>query len=97
MTETFTSKPRRVTEKAFALAVGCHPSTAARIRNGERMPGRELFQKIVDAYDLDPVESFRYFCGPRKEFGEYIQREVFRVTKEDIERDRELSSIRYNK
>ena len=87
--------PRRVTLQEFSAAVECHFTTASRIRSGARMPGRELFNRIVRTYGLDPAESLRYFCGSREEFGRYMRESVFRVDDADMARDRQLSSIRH--
>lgn len=91
------AKRERVTLPEFAAAVECHFTTASRIRSGTRMPGRELFKRIVSTYGLDPAESLRYFCGSRTEFGRYMRENVFNVDDSDMERDRQLSAIRRNK
>jgi hypothetical protein len=88
---------RRVTLQEFSASVECHFSTASRIRSGERMPGRELYNRIVKTYGLDPAEALRYFCGSRVEFGRYLRRTVFKVDDADMARDRQLSSIRHAK
>ena len=87
---------RRVTLKEFADSVGCHMTTASRLRRGDRMPGRELFLRIVNVYGLDPREALLKFTGPREEFGLYLRENVFKVTEDDVERDRQLSTIRHN-
>lgn len=88
---------RRVTLKEFSDSVGCHFTTASRLRAGQRMPGRELFNEIVKVYGLDPAEALRYFCGSREDFGRYLRSKVFKVNDADMARDQQLSAIRHNK
>lgn len=98
MTDTHTTNKieRRVTLKEFADSVQCHLTTASRLRAGDRMPGRELFQRIVNVYGLEPKEALLKFTGPRDAFGQYLREKVFKVSEEDVERDRQLSTIRHN-
>lgn len=77
-----------LTLDAFAKAVGCHFTSASRLRAGTRYPGRALFNKIVKTYNLDPNEALTAYCGPMDEFGAYMQAKVFNVIAEDIEADR---------
>ena len=67
----------------FAESVDCHFTTASRLRAGTRIPGRELFMRIVKTYDLDYNEALTAFCGPRDEFGSYLRTHVFGVTDEE--------------
>lgn len=72
-----------VTLEAFADRVGCHFTTASRLRAGERMPSRETLGKIVEEYDLDKEEVLDLFTqGDRRKFGEYLQRHVFKTSDE---------------
>lgn len=69
-----------VTLDAFAERVQCHFTTASRLKSGERLPGRELLGRIIDAYDLDPQEAMRIFTSSgdaRQRFGEYLREKVF--------------------
>lgn len=68
-----------VTLEAFADRVGCHFTTASRLRSGERMPSRELLGRIVKAYGLDKRKTLDlYTAGDAPKFGEYLQASVFR-------------------
>lgn len=78
----------------FADKVGCHFTTASRLRSGDRMPGREMFDRIVKAYDLDPLEALTAFCGSRDGFGAYLRANVFDVTEEDVKADKERNAPR---
>lgn len=83
---------RRVTLREFSDAVDCHFTTASRIRAGQRMPSRVLFDRIVKTYNLDPAEALLRFCGPRLEFGRYMRQTIFKVTEEELAQDRRCST-----
>jgi len=82
-------RPLSETLQEFATKVGCSVSTASRIKDGSRMPGRLLFNKIVEQYDLNPIEALHKFCGPKDEFGSYMRKAVFKITNEDLKADKE--------
>lgn len=42
----------------FGTRVGCDPTMASRLRNGQRMPSAHLLGRIIDAYD-DGSGQFR--------------------------------------
>jgi transcriptional regulator with XRE-family HTH domain len=70
-----------VTLEAFADRVGCHFTTASRLRSGDRMPSRELLGRIVEAYDLDRERTLNLFtAGTPDDFGKYLREEVFKGT-----------------
>ncbi len=72
--------PSAVTLDAFAERVGCHFTTASRLKSGERLPGRELLGRIIDAYDLDVQEAMRIYTSggdARQKFGQYLCDHVF--------------------
>lgn len=72
------SNTETVTLEAFADRVGCHFTTASRLRSGERMPSKTLLGRIVEAYDLDKTEAFDLFTtGTPVEFGDYLREKVF--------------------
>lgn len=74
-----------VTLEAFAARVGCHFTTASRLRNGERMPSRELLGRIVEEYDLNPKEVLDLFTtGAPSEFGDYLKEHVFKVDSDEV-------------
>lgn len=79
---------RRITIHEFADEVGCHYTTASRIRSGDRMPGRDLFYRILQRYNLDREEALTAYTGTRAEFGRYMREKVFHVTDEDVLNDR---------
>lgn len=61
----------------FATAVGCHLSTASRLRSGERLPSRELLGRIVRIYELSRDEAFDAFTAGPATFGLFLQSRVF--------------------
>jgi transcriptional regulator with XRE-family HTH domain len=70
-----------VTLEAFAARVGCHFTTASRLRAGERMPGRELLGRIVQEFDLDEAEAFKVYTRENPaEFGEFLREYVFEAS-----------------
>jgi transcriptional regulator with XRE-family HTH domain len=48
-----------VTQGQFAEAIGCHYTLVTRYRNGERLPTVEHLAKIIEVYELDPMEVIR--------------------------------------
>lgn len=82
------NKSATTTLSEFAERIGCHFTTASRIRSGNRIPGREMFDKIVKAYNLDPMEALKAYVGPRYDFGAYMRREVFHITEEELRADK---------
>jgi len=84
----------RVTLYSFAAAVECHFTTASRLRSGTRMPGRELFNRIVKVYSLNPIEALDAFSKTPKEFGKYLRDNVFHISDEDLARDQEVNRER---
>lgn len=72
-----------VTLEAFADRVGCHFTTASRLRSGDRMPSRELLGRIVEAFDLDKEKTFDLFTsGDASQFGAHLRATVFAVESE---------------
>lgn len=78
-----------VTLGEFAKTIGCHFTTASRIKDGSRMPGRLMFDKIIKQYDLDPLEALTKFCGDKETFGRYMRENIFGLTDEDLRADKE--------
>lgn len=68
-----------VTLEAFADRVGCHFTTASRLRSGERKPSPVLLGRIVEEYGLDREEAFDLYTKKdnNPEFGAYLRRVVF--------------------
>ena len=68
-----------VTLEAFAARVGCHFTTASRLRAGKRLPGRRTLGKIVREYDLDPADALEAFSDSKETFGEFLRSNVFKT------------------
>lgn len=73
-----------VTLEAFADRVGCHFTTASRLRSGDRMPSKKLLGHIVEEYGLNKEEAFDLFTsGTASEFGAYLREQIFKTSDED--------------
>lgn len=66
-----------VTLEMFSERVGCHFTTASRLRAGERLPGRRLLGRIVREYGLDRDKAFDAFTAGPDEFGVFLRETVF--------------------
>lgn len=79
-----------VTLEAFAARVGCHFTTASRLRAGQRLPGRKLLGRIVNEYSLsqeDTEEAFRIFTDEGEaEFGAFLRDKIF-ASDDEVEGD----------
>src|SRR5688500_9702187 len=67
----------RVTNEQFGEAVGCDYTMASRLRNGQRLPSRELLERIVNAYGLDGNEALRATAGGGESFARFLADHVF--------------------
>lgn len=67
----------RVTNNEFGDRVGCDFTMASRLRNGERLPSRELLERIVAAYGLDGNEALAATRAGRSAFKEFLRVKVF--------------------
>lgn len=75
-----------VTLEAFSERVGCHFTTASRLRSGDRLPGRKLLGRITHEYHLDPSDVLDAYSSSQEEFGRYLRVHVFKTpTEEDLE------------
>jgi len=75
-----------VTLEAFADRVGCHFTTASRLRSGDRLPGRRLLGKITKEYHLEPAEVLEAYSDSQEAFGRYLRVYVFHTpTEEDLQ------------
>lgn len=75
-----------VTLEAFADRVGCHFTTASRLRSGDRLPGRKLLGKITREYHLEPAEVLEAYSDSQEAFGQYLRVHVFHSpTPEDVQ------------
>lgn len=90
MNETIFGNPnRRVTLYEFSKAVGCHFTTASRLRSGDRMPGGKILLETVKKYGLDPMKTLEAFGTEDPEvFGRFLRKDVFHVTDEDLLNDK---------
>lgn len=78
--DAFTTMPGQhyaVTLDEFADRVGCHFTTASRLRGGHRLPGRELLGRIVEAYNLDDKEALTAFTSGKEAFGQLLRDRIF--------------------
>lgn len=66
-----------VTLEMFSERVGCHFTTASRLRSGERLPGRRLLGRIVREYGLNRDKAFDAFTAGPDEFGVFLRETVF--------------------
>lgn len=78
-----------VTLETFSERVGCHFTTASRLRSGERLPGRRLLGRIVHTYNLDRDKAFDAFTAGPDEFGAFLRATVFNT--DSIEAEAELA------
>lgn len=78
-----------VTLEMFSERVGCHFTTASRLRSGERLPGRRLLGRIINTYNLDRNKAFDAFVAGPDEFGAFLRATVF--TADDVETEAELA------
>lgn len=67
----------RVTNEQFGERVGCDYTMASRLRNGLRLPSRELLERIVAAYDLDGSEALEATAEGKEAFSRYLRDHVF--------------------
>ncbi|HZP15636.1 MAG TPA: helix-turn-helix transcriptional regulator [Nocardioides sp.] len=53
------SVQRPVSQMQFAADIGCHYTLVTRYRNGERLPTVEHLARMIETYDLDPMEAIK--------------------------------------
>jgi transcriptional regulator with XRE-family HTH domain len=66
-----------ITNEEFGANVGCDFTMASRLRNGKRLPSRELLESIVSFYHLDANEALAATRGGKEAFAAYLDRTVF--------------------
>jgi transcriptional regulator with XRE-family HTH domain len=71
----------RMTNEEFGDKVGCHYSMASRLRNGERLPSRDLLRRIISAFKLDRAEAYEAYDQGREAFSQYLRDAVFEPSK----------------
>lgn len=67
----------RVTNYEFGERVGCDFTMASRLRNGQRLPSRDLLQRIVSVFELDPREALNATSEGPEVFSAYLREKVF--------------------
>lgn len=67
----------RMTNEEFGEKVGCHYSMASRLRNGERLPSRDLLRRIISAFGLNRAEAYEAYDQGREAFSRYLRDTVF--------------------
>lgn len=84
-----------ITNEEFGANVGCDFTMASRLRNGKRLPSRELLESIVSFYHLDANEALAATREGMDAFADYLDRTVFNpparepAQSEEVERDEE--------
>ncbi len=73
----------RMTNEEFGDRAGCHFSMASRLRNGERLPSRELLKRIIAAFALNRAETYEAYDQGTAAFSAYLRAHVFEPTEED--------------
>lgn len=68
-----------MTNREFAIAVGCSTTMASRMRNGQRAPGVATLRACITAFDLDPDEALDHARSPVG-WGSYLRQFVFSRT-----------------
>jgi len=65
-----------MTNEEFGERVGCHYSMASRLRNGERLPSRDLLRRIISAFELNRAEAYEAYDQGKEEFSRYLRATV---------------------
>lgn len=65
-----------VTNSEFAQRVGCSEAMASRLRNGHRLPGARLRDRITREFNLDPTEVMASYDSAVW-FGSFLRIRVF--------------------
>ena len=80
---TTKSKLKPATHAEVADRLGCAPASVSRMRAGKRLPGREMVQRIIEAYGLGPKRVAELMAalseGPEAT-GEFLTNRVFGPT-----------------
>lgn len=90
-----TTDTAAVTLEVFSDRVGCHFTTASRLRAGERLPGRRLLRSIVKEYGLDRGAALDAFTAGPESFGAFLRENVFK-SKADADGDNKQEAVSDN-
>lgn len=74
----------RMTNDEFGERVGCHFSMASRLRNGERLPSRELLRRIISAFELNRADAYDAYDQGPKAFSKYLRDTVLEPAEPEI-------------
>lgn len=66
-----------VSGRQFAAAVGCHPTTVSRWRNGHRLPGVALLDRIRKALGVSHDVIQIAWAAGQPAFSEFLKERVF--------------------
>lgn len=75
----------RVTNEEFGARVRCDFTMASRLRNGVRLPSRDLLGRIVAAYGLDANEALQATSQGAEVFSAYLREKIFDRPEEPTE------------
>ena len=48
-----------LSQRAFAMRAGIHPSIISKVESSKRVPGRTIIGKIASAYNMEVAEIYR--------------------------------------
>lgn len=82
----------RMTNEEFGERIGCHYSMASRLRNGERLPSRDLLRRIISAFELDRVEAYDAYDQGKEAFSRYLRDAVLEPSEPEITPDTETET-----
>lgn len=77
-----------VTLEEFSARVGCHFTTASRLRAGERRPSPTTLGRIVREYGLDGKAALAAYTSGPESFGAFLREHVFKTEVDDEEKGR---------
>lgn len=79
-----------ITNEEFGANVGCDFTMASRLRNGKRLPSRELLESIVRVYHLDANDALAATRDGKEAFANYLDRTVFNPPAREPDQDEEV-------
>lgn len=69
-----------MTNAEVATRVGCHASTVSRWRNGDRLPGVELLERIRTEFGFSYEEVKRAWDGGKPSWGKFVRIRIYGET-----------------